>query len=76
MARLTLGYGIAQIVAPVVAGELAERTGTFDGSLVMVAAIMAIGLASLVAMGMLGDGRRPGGAHQYQGRYQGSRYQG
>jgi predicted MFS family arabinose efflux permease len=76
MARLTLGYGIAQIVAPVVAGELAERTGTFDGSLVMVAAIMAIGLASLVAMAMLGDGRRPGGAHQYQGRYQGSRYQG
>jgi len=59
MARLTLGYGIAQIVAPVVAGELAERTGTFDGSLVMMAAIMAIGLASLVAMGMLGDGRRP-----------------
>jgi predicted MFS family arabinose efflux permease len=58
MARLTLGYGIAQIVAPVVAGELAERTGTFDGSLVMVAAIMAVGLASLLAMGMLGDGRR------------------
>jgi predicted MFS family arabinose efflux permease len=51
MARLTLGYGIAQIVAPVVAGELAERTGTFDGSLVMVAAIMVLGLLCLLAMG-------------------------
>ena len=53
MARLTLGYGIAQIVAPVVAGELAERTGTFDGSLIMVAAIMAAGLLCLVAMARL-----------------------
>jgi len=51
MARLTLGYGIAQIIAPVVAGELAELTGTFDDSLVMVAAIMAIGLLCLLAMG-------------------------
>ena len=51
MARLTLGYGIAQIVAPVIAGELAERTGTFDGSLIMVAAIMVLVLLCLLAMG-------------------------
>jgi len=51
MARLTLGYGIAQIIAPVVAGELAELTGTFDDSLVMVAAIMVVGLLCLLAMG-------------------------
>jgi MFS family permease len=50
MARLTLGYGIAQIVAPVVAGELSELTGTFDGSLLMVAAIMVLGLLCLTAM--------------------------
>jgi predicted MFS family arabinose efflux permease len=50
MARLTLGYGIAQIVAPVVAGELAERTGSFDSSLMLVAGLMAVGLACLVAM--------------------------
>ncbi|MGB5736909.1 MAG: YbfB/YjiJ family MFS transporter [Thiohalocapsa sp.] len=50
MARLTLGYGVAQIVAPVVAGELSELTGTFDGSLLMVAAIMVLGLLCLVAM--------------------------
>ena len=50
MARLTLGYGVAQIVAPVVAGELSELTGTFDGSLLMVAAIMVLGLLCLLAM--------------------------
>jgi len=50
MARLTLGYGVAQIVAPVVAGELSELTGTFNGSLLMVATIMALGLLCLLAM--------------------------
>lgn len=50
MARLTVGYGIAQIIAPVVAGELAELRGTFDGSLIMVGAIMVLGLLCLVAM--------------------------
>jgi hypothetical protein len=46
MARLTLGYGVAQIIAPVVAGELAERTGTFDGSLIMVAPSWASGCSA------------------------------
>jgi hypothetical protein len=50
MARLTLGYGVAQIIAPVVAGELAESTGRFDLSLILVAAIMALGLSCLLAM--------------------------
>ena len=50
MATLTMGYGVAQIVAPVVAGELSELTGTFDGSLLMVAAIMVLGLLCLLAM--------------------------
>jgi MFS family permease len=51
MARLTVGYGIAQIIAPVVAGELAEVTGSFDGSLIWVSAMMGLGLLCLVAMG-------------------------
>jgi len=55
MARLTLGYGVAQIVAPVVAGELSEMSGTFDGSLLMVAAIMVLGLLCLIAMQRLGS---------------------
>jgi MFS family permease len=53
MAKLTLGYGVAQIIAPVIAGELAERTGSFDDSLIMVAAIMGLGLLCLLAMGRM-----------------------
>jgi predicted MFS family arabinose efflux permease len=56
MARLTLGYGVAQIIAPVVAGELAERTGTFDGSLLLVATIMGLGWLCLLAMRYVSDG--------------------
>ena len=65
MARLTLGYGVAQILAPIVAGELAELTGTFHGSLLMVSAIMVLGLLCLVAMERLRiGGDRPGPGHR------------
>ncbi|UHD17492.1 YbfB/YjiJ family MFS transporter [Thiocapsa bogorovii] len=50
MARLTLGYGIAQIVGPVLAGEVAEINGTFDGSLLVVAGLMVLGLVCLQIM--------------------------
>lgn len=50
MARLTIGYGLAQIVAPVLAGELAERTGRFDGALLAVAALMLLGFVCLLLM--------------------------
>ena len=60
MAKLTMGYGVAQIVAPVVAGELSELTGTFNGSLLMVATIMALGLACLLAMERLAAARGTG----------------
>ena len=53
MARLTLGYGIAQIIAPVIAGELAQQSGTFDSSLLMVAALMTVGVVCLWAMGRI-----------------------
>ncbi len=51
MARLTLGYGLAQIIGPIVAGEMAEITGRFDGSLLLVAGLMVLGLLCLAAMG-------------------------
>ena len=54
MARLTLGYGVAQIIGPIIAGELAELTGTFDGSLVTVASLMLIGLVCLQVMTRIG----------------------
>jgi len=50
MARLTVGFGLAQIIAPVIAGELAELRGNFDDSLIMVGVIMVLGLLCLVAM--------------------------
>ncbi|NCC27463.1 MAG: YbfB/YjiJ family MFS transporter [Gammaproteobacteria bacterium] len=50
MARLTLGYGIAQILGPVLAGEVAEISGTFDGSLLVVAGLMVLGLICLQIM--------------------------
>ncbi|MGB5833341.1 MAG: hypothetical protein WBG92_15295 [Thiohalocapsa sp.] len=56
MAKLTLGCGVPQIVAPVVAGELPELTGTFNGSLLMVASIMALGLGCLLAMARVAGG--------------------
>ena len=66
MARLTVGYGIAQIIAPVVAGELAELTGTFDGSLIWVSAMMGLGLLCLMAMGMMAVGDRGKAEQQTQ----------
>jgi len=50
MARLTLGYSIAQIVGPVIAGETAELTGSFNGSLILVGGLMIFGLLCLYAM--------------------------
>lgn len=44
MGKLTLSYGVAQMVAPALAGTLAETTGTYNGSLYLAAAIMGMGL--------------------------------
>jgi hypothetical protein len=50
MARLTLSYGAAQIIAPVVAGAMAQVTGTFHGALWVTAGVMAIGMALLATL--------------------------
>ena len=50
MARLTLSYGAAQIIAPVVAGAMAQATGTFHGALVLTAGVMAAGMALLATL--------------------------
>jgi len=44
MARLTLSYGAAQMIAPVVAGVMAQATGTFQGALWLTAGVMAAGM--------------------------------
>lgn len=48
MARLTLSYGAAQILAPVVAGQMAAQTGDYRGALYLAAAALTIGMACLL----------------------------
>jgi MFS family permease len=50
MARLTLSYGAAQMIAPVVAGVMAQSTGTFRGALWLTAGVMAAGMALLATL--------------------------
>jgi MFS family permease len=50
MARLTLSYGAAQIIAPVVAGAMAQATGTFHGALWVTAGVMAAGMGLLATL--------------------------
>ena len=50
MARLTLSYGAAQVIAPVVAGAMAQATGTFKGALWLTAFIMCAGMALLATL--------------------------
>jgi MFS family permease len=50
MARFTLGYGAAQMIAPVVAGYMAQSSGSFHGALWVTAAVMALGIAVLATL--------------------------
>jgi predicted MFS family arabinose efflux permease len=51
MARLTLSYGVAQIVAPATVGRMAEATGNYNAGMLMAAATMAVGMVLLWAYG-------------------------
>lgn len=50
MANLTLSYGVAQILAPALAGTLARSSGSYQASLLLAAIFMAIGIVLLAAM--------------------------
>ncbi len=47
MARLTLSYGVAQIIAPAITGYIAEATGSYQGGLLMAAGMMLVGMGLL-----------------------------
>lgn len=47
MATLTLSYGVAQIIAPAIAGTLARDSGSYQGALVLAAIMMVIGFVLL-----------------------------
>jgi predicted MFS family arabinose efflux permease len=59
MARLTLSYGVAQIVAPALVGTVAERTGNYDVGLWLAALAMFASAAVLAFYG--GAERRAAG---------------
>lgn len=50
MANLTLSYGVAQILAPALAGTLARSSGSYQASLLLAAIFMAAGIVLLAAM--------------------------
>lgn len=50
MARLTLSYGAAQMLAPALAGTIAEATGSYQGALYLAAGVMAAGMAPLALL--------------------------
>ncbi|MCL4111482.1 UNVERIFIED_CONTAM: hypothetical protein GTU68_002266 [Idotea baltica] len=50
MGRLTLSYGVAQIVAPAISGVVAESTGNYTMPLIMAAIFMGVGIVLLVVL--------------------------
>jgi predicted MFS family arabinose efflux permease len=56
MARLTLSYGVAQIIAPALTGYIADATGSYQGGLLLAAAIMSLGVGLLWMIQQTGDG--------------------
>ena len=53
MARLTLSYGVAQIIAPALAGYIATITGSYNGALVITAVVLIIGMNLLQILNKL-----------------------
>lgn len=47
MARMTLSYGTTQVLAPAIAGYMAQQTGSYRGALGVAAAVMSVGLGLL-----------------------------
>jgi predicted MFS family arabinose efflux permease len=50
MANLTLSYGVAQILAPALAGTLARSSGSYQASLLLAAVFMGLGIVLLAVM--------------------------
>ena len=48
MGKLTLSYGVAQIIAPAISGVIAESTGNYNMPLILAAIVMGVGMILLV----------------------------
>ncbi|MES9992244.1 MAG: YbfB/YjiJ family MFS transporter [Candidatus Thiodiazotropha sp.] len=53
MGKMTIAYGVAQIVVPAITGVLAERSGSYSDGLYLAAAIMALGTLLMVGLRLL-----------------------
>lgn len=59
MARLTLGYGVAQVLAPALSGWMAQRSGGWSGALWLTAAVLLAGWVVLTRLPHEGAAARP-----------------
>lgn len=50
MGKMTLSYGVAQIMGPAITGTLAARLGSYDAGLYFAAAVMAVGTLLLLLL--------------------------
>ncbi len=50
MAILTLSYGVAQVIGPILSGQIAEETGSFKGPLFVCVGCLALGIICLEVM--------------------------
>lgn len=50
MGKMTIAYGVAQILAPALTGLLAERSGTYADGLYLAAAVMLVGTVLMLAL--------------------------
>ncbi len=50
MGKLTLSYGVAQIAAPALAGNIAESSGSYNSTLYLATLVMVVGIILLVIL--------------------------
>lgn len=50
MGKMTLSYGVAQIIGPAVTGQLAAQLGSYNAGLYFAAGVMAVGTALLLGL--------------------------
>jgi MFS family permease len=67
MGKMTLSYGVAQVIAPAVTGSLATRLGDYQAGLYLAAAVMAVG-ALLLGLLRVVDARARVGRQADQSR--------
>jgi cyanate permease len=62
MGKMTISYGIAQIVIPAITGLLAERSGSYSDGLFLAAGIMVVGTLLIFCLRMLEINRTRSGS--------------